>query len=255
MQCFASLLLKHANTVSRSAASNARQTATVKGNKERKEKRKAIAFSAPYCERTVKQRGCFFFFFCTMPTLADEAEAEFQRLRQEDNPYFVIKLRTGDYDFLTAEEPTIVPIHIIEARRQEELRRGVVDTSATLLDFLKSIGVDASDTRDPVNGHSTLELDESTRAYYGNPKDEAYRAYRMQMLRFADDEQWLKEKTFLEGQMVYDYAQMRYSERKREQTEQGPMQPVTNFRKTFFERMLCNRAPVPRAEEKTPAEL
>lgn len=173
-----------------------------------------------------------------MPSLADEADAEFQRLRQEGNPYSVIKLRTSDYNFLTSEEPAIVPIHIIEARRQEERRHGVVDASATLQDFLKSIGVEVADTRDLTSGYSSLQVEESTRAYYGNPEAEAYRAYRMQMLRFADDEQWLKEKTFLEGQMAYDRERLRYIETKRQKPEPGPIEPVTNYKKAFYEQKL-----------------
>lgn len=170
------------------------------------------------------------------PNLVDEADAEFQRLRQEDKPYTVIKLRTGAYDFLTAEEPQVIPIHILEARRQKERRHGVVDASATPLDFLKSIGVDPSDMRDPINGNSNFEVDESNRDYYGSPEADAYRAYRMQMLRFTEDEQWLKERTFLEGQMVYDRERMRYLERKRSQPEPGLTEPVTGFKKAFFAR-------------------
>lgn len=169
-----------------------------------------------------------------MPNLVEEANAEFQRLRQEDKLYSVIKLRTGNYDFLTAEEPEIVPIHVIEARRQAERRHGVVDAKATPLDFIKSIGMDAADTKDPTNGYSTLQVEETSRAYYGNPEAEAYRAYKMQMLRFTDDEQWLKQKTFLEGQMVYDRERMKYSESKRGELESGPTEPVTNFKKAFF---------------------
>lgn len=172
----------------------------------------------------------------TAPNLLEEANAEFQRLRQEENPYFVIKLRTGTYDFLAAEEPTVVPIHLIEARRQEERRHGVVDASATPQDFLASIGLTEEDTRDPTHGQSSLQVEESNRDYYGNPEADAYRAYRMQMLRFADDVQWLKEKTFLEGQMVYDRERLRYLESKRDQPDPGPTEPVTSFKKAFFER-------------------
>lgn len=184
-----------------------------------------------------------------MPHLLDEADAEFQRLRQEDNPYFVIKLRTGTYDFLTAEEPTVVPIHIIEARRQAERRRGVVEASATPQDFLQSIGLSAEDIRDPAHGMNSMQVEESNRDYYGNPEADAYRAYREQMVHFADDEQWLKEKTFLEGQMVYDRERLRYLESKRSQPDPGLTEPVTNFKKAFFARKPTPSAPTKEAEE------
>ncbi|KPA84733.1 hypothetical protein ABB37_01230 [Leptomonas pyrrhocoris] len=176
-----------------------------------------------------------------MPSLVEEAEAEFQRLRQEDNVHSVIRLHTSDYDFFTEEVQSIVPIHVIEARRQEKRRHGVVDASATPLDFLKSIGVDPSDTRDPTNGRSTLQIEPSSRAYYGDPEADAYRAYRTQMLHFAEDEQWLKEKTFAEGQTVYDRERLSYVERGREQPACGLTEPITGFKKAFFERQRENK--------------
>ncbi|KPI90782.1 hypothetical protein ABL78_0015 [Leptomonas seymouri] len=171
-----------------------------------------------------------------MKSLIEEAEEEYERLRQDDKTHTAIRLHTASYDFLTAESPTIVPIHIIEARRQEERRHGVIDASATPLDFLKSIGVDPSDTRDPTNNFSILQVEESTRAYYGNLESDTYRAYRMQMFRFTDDMQWLKGQTFMKGQMVFDEGRLRPIESRCGLPEHEPMKPITGFKEAFYQR-------------------
>lgn len=170
-------------------------------------------------------------------SLVLEAEREYQLLQHlESKPECrqSLKLYHEKFDFSTAEEMSAVPLDIVEGAREDQRRRGIVDRDASRLDFIKRLGMEEADTRDPVNGYSALEVKESVRAYYGDLDDTAYRTYRFSILDLVDDEQWLKVNRFLGSNVELEY--LRLQRRRDPKARELKMTlPVTHFREDFYE--------------------
>ncbi|CBZ29568.1 conserved hypothetical protein [Leishmania mexicana MHOM/GT/2001/U1103] len=170
-----------------------------------------------------------------MHNLEEEAEKEYEQLGREGRDLALLKLPPSDFDFLTSEEISVIPIHVIEVQREEQRRHGTVNRDTTLCDFIKAIGLEEADTEDPVNGYSVLHIKESTRAYFGGQEEEVYRAFRNNMLRYTEDADWLKHMTFLGDQTADACERLGYLDRNAQAASEGEvMVPVTSYRQAFF---------------------
>ncbi|AYU81733.1 hypothetical protein, conserved [Leishmania donovani] len=170
-----------------------------------------------------------------MRNLVEEAEAEYEQLGRERRDVAVLKLPHRDFDFLTAQEISVIPVHVIEAQREERRRHGTVNRDTSLCDFIKSIGLEEADIEDPVNGYSVLHIKESTRAYFGEQEEEVYRLFRNNMIRYTEDADWLKHMNFLGGQTADECERQRYLDRNAQAASDGGlMVPVTTYKQAFF---------------------
>ncbi|CAG9580289.1 conserved hypothetical protein [Leishmania major strain Friedlin] len=170
-----------------------------------------------------------------MRNLVEEAEAGYEQLGKERRDVAVLKLPPSDFDFLTSQEISVIPVHVIEARREEQRRHGTVNRDTSLFDFIKAIGLEEADTEDPVNGYSVLHIKESTRAYFGEQEEEVYRVFRNNMIRCTEDSDWLKHMSFLSGQTADECKRQRILDRGAQAASDAElMMPVTNYKQAFF---------------------
>ncbi|GET91516.1 hypothetical protein, conserved [Leishmania tarentolae] len=180
----------------------------------------------------------------TMRNLVEEAEFEYEQLDQGRLGPAVRRLPPSDFDFLTSKEIPGIPIHVIEARREEQRRKGTVNHNGSHCDFIKAIGLQEADTEDPVNGFSVLHIKESTRVYVGEEEEEVYRTFRNNIMRCTEDADWLKHMTFLGHQTADECEGQRYAARNAHASSNGEvMVPVTSYKQAFLAKKL-NKAAV-----------
>ncbi|KAG5470994.1 hypothetical protein CUR178_02301 [Leishmania enriettii] len=177
-----------------------------------------------------------------MPNLVDEAEAEYARIGEGRHVSVPVTLRTDEFDFLTSQEISAVPIHMIEARRGQQCYSGTADRDAAICDFIKAIGFLDSAIEDPVNGRSILRVDEAMRAYFGDRQGEAYRLFRRSIIPCAEDMEWLKRTTFLDNETADTRERQRCVDRSaRRGCGRGVMMPCTAYKQAFFAKQ-CKKA-------------
>ncbi|KAG5470581.1 hypothetical protein LSCM1_01825 [Leishmania martiniquensis] len=169
-----------------------------------------------------------------MPNLLDEAEAECARIGERRYGPVAVELRTREFDFLTSPEMSGAPIHILEARREEHYCKGM-----GLRDFMKAIGIHESDIKDPVDGHSILQVDEAMRAYFGTQEEEAYRLLRKSLIPYTEDVKWLRRTPFLGDETAAERERQRYVDRNGQKARCAEMMlPPTAYKQEYLSKSM-----------------
>lgn len=171
----------------------------------------------------------------------NEIEAEYQYLNGPPNekPNSPIRKKFKPYDFLhTTSDVIPLPIHEVEQKRIARRQRMLAEAQATLatssavptsgapnndnsssnsssnpidekkitsaLQFAARLGITKDDLCNAVTGEHIVEKDESWRSYFGDPEDVLYQNLQRRLVRFVEDETYLKKEDFIQDEMKKD---------------------------------------------------
>ncbi|KAG5496239.1 hypothetical protein JKF63_02540 [Porcisia hertigi] len=170
-----------------------------------------------------------------MLNLVEEAEAEYEQIGSGRLKAHVTKLYTGYFDFLTSTETKTKPLHIIEARREEQRRNRVADGEPALYEFMRSLDIDEADIKECMETLGPFHPEASVRAYYGDQDDKVFGLFRNRMTRYIEDAEWLKRQTFLGKQTAKEYERQRYVDGNAPGVSDGGMlMPATSQKESFL---------------------
>lgn len=116
----------------------------------------------------------------------------------------------------------------IETVELERAARRHVDQSIPLLatreQFLRQLGIDTKETIHPDTGCSVMDVDDAHRAYFGHPEDAALAAFLRALVKPIDDPEWLKVSEFADEETAKDCQRIRHAEERRRERSASPPQ-------------------------------